>query len=435
MKRLALPASILLILIGLASRGYAVDIPLTITNREAVAKDGEPITTGVPFAEGVLRNTALVRLMSGSTEVPAQYLPTAHWPDGSIRWLLLDFQMNLSASGSSQVTLQTGAAPAAVSGIVIDDQPGSLTVNTRATSYSFSKSEFSLGGRSFQVTSGGRTYRAVPASGGWSVEERGPMKCVVRVEGNWLEGSNSLANDLIRFRARLVFYRDKSFIRVYCTFRNNNSFGWDGTARQLDLVLTGTSFGIPLLPSDGNYVFGSGVEKTWELIVPASGSPAVRDSRYNPDGTLAANYTAPPPLAAASPEYYASTRAWGRIALPVSNLPAERQPDFDRFEKLQRAKVIPADLENPPGRTGITLWSHLNRDIGTWNDYGDLRWAGDTGEFSGNHYDWIYGMYLQFLRTGRLAFADAARVLARHEIDFDIYHTNGDSPAFNYQKN
>ena len=40
-----------------------------------------------------------------------------------------------------------------------------------------------------------------------------------------------------------------------------------------------------------------------------------------------------------------------------------------------------------------------------------------------------------FLRTGRLAFADAARVLARHEIDFDIYHTNGDSPAFNYQKN
>ena len=137
----------------------------------------------------------------------------------------------------------------------------------------------------------------------------------------------------------------------------------------------------------------------------------------------------------ADPSYYASTRAWGVIAPPVQN-GGELQADFDRFERIQRAKVIASDLEDPPNTSGITLWSHLAQDLDSWNDYGDLRWDGNgCGSLSGNHYDWSYGMYLQLMRTGRLEFADAARVFARHEIDFDVYHTGDDGEAYNFQKN
>ena len=432
---IALLAPVLLSSVEPGSTVSAIDVPLTVVNREAAAIAGAPITTGVPFARGVLRDSQQVRITRSGSEIPSQFLPTAYWPDGSIRWLLVDFQTDLTASGSSQVTLQTGVAPSAVAGITIDDRAETLTVNTRATTFSFSKSAFLVGGNEFRVTSGGHTYRAVPASGAWFVEERGAMKVVVRVEGNWYEGSSILRDSLIRFRARLFFYRDKSDIRLQLTFRNNSSFGWDGISGQPDLHLTGATFGIPLLPPGGDYVFGSGVEKTWEVIAPLSGSLTLRESRYNADGTLAANFTAPAPLAVASPQYYASTRAWGRVALPLTGLPADRQPDFDRFEKFQRALVTNNDLENPPGRTGITLWGHLSTDLASWHDYGDQRWAGDFGDLSGNHYDWSYGMYLQFFRTGRLAFLDMARVLARHEIDFDIYHTNADGTAYNYQKN
>jgi hypothetical protein len=115
---------------------------------------------------------------------------------------------------------------------------------------------------------------------------------------------------------------------------------------------------------------------------------------------------------------------------------ADRQEDFDRFERLHRALVVPADVEDPPGLRGTTVWSHLAQDLESWNDYGDLRWDGNgCGTLSGNHYDWSYGMALHFLRTGRLDFTDAARLFARHEEDLDVYHTAADGAAFSFQKN
>ncbi len=413
---------------------YGLDVPLTIANRDSMARDREPITSGVPFAQGVLKNPGSVRLLLNGVEIPAQFLPTAYWPDKSIRWLLSDFQINLTASGTSTVTLQTGVEPIPVSGIIVGDQANQLTINTRVSTFAFNKKEFTVNGSGFEVSSGGSSYRAVPASNGWMIEEQGPMKVVIRVDGNW---NRTLSNSLNRFRARLIFYRDKSEIRIFLTFRNNNSYGWnpEGPPGKPDLILTGARFGIDLLKPGTHYVFGSGVEKTWELIMPLNGRPVVVDSRYAGNGSVAPGYTTPRPLAASSPDYYSSTNAWGPIVPALSGFPAGQQADFNLFEKLQRAKVIQSDVENLPGQPGITLWKYLYQDIKSWHDYGDLRWGGDFGSLSGNHYDWSYGMYLQFMRTGRLAFADAARVFARHEIDMDIYHTGADGEAYNYQKN
>lgn len=415
-------------------RSYGLDVALTVANREAKAKTAECITSGIPFAQGILKDAGSLRLLSGGIEIPAQFLPTAYWPDKSIRWLLTDFQVSLPASGSVALTLQTGRAAAPVSGITVSNQANQLTINTRAATFVFNKKKFVVHGSTFEVTSSGKTYRAVPPSNGWTIEERGPMKVIVRVDGTW---SKTLKNNLNRFRARLVFYRDKSDIRAFLTFRNNNSFGWDpgGRPGKPDLVLTGARFGINLLKPGAKYVFGSGVEKTWEISIAANGQPAIIENRYAGNGSIAPGYAAARLLAVATPSYYSSTRAWGPIVPPLSGFPAEQQADFDLFEKLQRAKVIQADVQNPPNIIGETLWQHLYQDIRSWHDYGDLRWGGDYGSLSGNHYDWSMGMYLQFMRTGRLPFADAARVFACHEIDMDIYHTGADGYAYNYQKN
>ena len=102
---------------------------------------------------------------------------------------------------------------------------------------------------------------------------------------------------------------------------------------------------------------------------------------------------------------------------------------------MQRSKVDPGAVENPPNLIGITAFGHLAQDLGSWNNYGCLRWGGEQGPWSGNHYDWSYGIYLQTMRTGNLRFANLARVMARHEIDLDVYHTRADGPAYNRQKN
>lgn len=410
-----------------------MDVPLTVENPENIAKVAEPITSGVPFAQGALTDAGKVRILLGAREIASQFKATAHWADGSIRWLLCDFQLDLAAGGTSMVTLQTGTPPMQPSGMIISDLAETLSVNTGSASFTFNKSELALRGHAFQATYGGNAYTAVPDL--WTIEENGPMKVVARVDGKWFHGASPLRDNVIGFRARLFFFRDKSEVRLALTFRNNNSFGfYEGLNAQPDLVITGLQFGTPLLPAGGNYHFGSGVEKTFQILVTSAGTVLVKDTRYGGDGRVASGYTADRPLAAAAPSYYAATGAWGRFVPPLSGQPPDRQGDFDRFEKLQRAKVNAADLENPTNITGITAFQHLFQDVSSWHDYGDLRWGGSWGPWSSNHYDWSYGMYLHFMRTGLLPFANLARVLARHEIDLDIYHTNRDAPAFNYQK-
>ena len=86
----------------------ALDIPLTIANREAVAKTAEPITSGVPFAEGVVTAITQVRLLQNNVEIPAQFKILARWPDNSIRWLLVDFQTDIPASGARPSSSRQG---------------------------------------------------------------------------------------------------------------------------------------------------------------------------------------------------------------------------------------------------------------------------------------------------------------------------------------
>lgn len=408
----------------------ALDVPLTITNREAVPRAQQPVTGGVPFARGVLADTSRVRLLRGSSEVAAQFLTTASWPDGSVRWLLVDTQVDLPSSGSAALTLKTDQAPQSVSGVSYSDSSGSLTVNTGTRQFSFQKSELRPGGITFEVVSGGTTYRATPDS--WVVEESGPMKLLVRVDGSF---TPAFASALVRFRARMTFFRNRSDARVALTFQNRTGFNWEGSRPPgLSIDLTEARFGTALV-AGGGHIFGPGVEKTWRVALPATGAPVPLESRYAANGSVAAGYSAPDPLLVAAPAYYASTKAGGVIALPPQN-GGDMQTDFDRFERIQRAKVIAAEVEDPPNITGMTVWGHLSQDLGSWNDYGDLRWDGNgCGTLSGNHYDWSYGMYLQFMRSGRLEFADAARVFAGHEVDLDVYHTGDDGTAYNFQKN
>src|SRR6185295_12171560 len=56
------------------------------------ARVGEPITVGVPFPRGAVKDAARIALVEDDRAVAVQALPTELWPDGSIRWALLDFQ-------------------------------------------------------------------------------------------------------------------------------------------------------------------------------------------------------------------------------------------------------------------------------------------------------------------------------------------------------
>lgn len=73
----------------------------------------EPVTLGVPFARGVLpSNESLVLRDEREQVLPLQTRPLTHWPDGSIKWLLCDFQADLPAVQKSVFRLMAAGAEA-----------------------------------------------------------------------------------------------------------------------------------------------------------------------------------------------------------------------------------------------------------------------------------------------------------------------------------
>ena len=57
------------------------------------ARECEPITIGVPFPRGAVKDPGHIALVDDDrAAVAVQALATEVWPDGSVRWALLDFQ-------------------------------------------------------------------------------------------------------------------------------------------------------------------------------------------------------------------------------------------------------------------------------------------------------------------------------------------------------
>jgi len=70
------------------------------------------VTSGYPFAPGEIRNTQKIRVAVAGKNVPIQAKPLAFWPDGSFKWVLLTFPVDASRAVAScpapRVSLRNG---------------------------------------------------------------------------------------------------------------------------------------------------------------------------------------------------------------------------------------------------------------------------------------------------------------------------------------
>ena len=103
-------AAILTVLITFqASTIAAGELRLSVTEPTGVARSGWPVTSGIPLARGALSHSENVTLASDTGKmIPVQAEALSRWPDGSIRWLLVDFQTSLEANATSMFTLRYG---------------------------------------------------------------------------------------------------------------------------------------------------------------------------------------------------------------------------------------------------------------------------------------------------------------------------------------
>ena len=77
-----------------------IPIPIVFTHDPARKPRCWPVTRGVPLPEGMLPGTEKLRVLDHyGVGVPAQFRVLARWPDGTIKWVLVDFQADAASSG------------------------------------------------------------------------------------------------------------------------------------------------------------------------------------------------------------------------------------------------------------------------------------------------------------------------------------------------
>jgi YetA-like protein len=193
----------------------------------------EPLTVGMPFPPGVVHDPDALRLVDQSGHpLPLQARLLDAWPDGSARWVLLDFQVS-TASGSGQASLRLalpGEKPTEFPRLAVSEEGDALVVDTGAARF-----RLKAGGPfpfdevrspSHVVLDPGRSgLRVTDAKGrekrlrvtAVTMEQSGPLRAVARLEGriaNVEEG-----RDLVLV-ARLHFYAGAPSVRFDLTLRN-----------------------------------------------------------------------------------------------------------------------------------------------------------------------------------------------------------------------
>ena len=203
-------------------------------------RTAEPVTCGVPWPRGVVGPDARLALVDGAGRAQlVQSRVLDRWPDGSVRWALLDWQVSVDDGATCLAGVAAGADPAGTpGGLVAELLDGRLAVDTGAARFSES-----VGGRlPFDevavsrrpaidpersglrvVDAAGRRYRAEIRR--LELAEAGPVRVAVRLGGRLVTPEGPPLADLT---AWLHLFRGSAAVRLELTITNPRPAGHPG---------------------------------------------------------------------------------------------------------------------------------------------------------------------------------------------------------------
>lgn len=283
-----------LCLATLPFRAAALDVALTVNEPAGVARRGWPVTSGVPVARGELREAGGVALRGpDGADVPVQTDVLARWPDGSVRWLLVDFQADLRAKETKAFRLHDGSpvAPAGAA-LRVTAEAARTVLETGPLRLELSREGFDPFGAVWLDRNGDGRFaadeRVTRTSGGPFVrdprgarfeagrfpaeiviEESGPLRAAVRVTGRHAAADGTLFSYVMRLHA----FRGQPFVRCQYTFINDRQDTVMAAVNELGLGATlAAEAGVPAAARIGGET--SGVQRVLQID----------EARYERDG-------------------------------------------------------------------------------------------------------------------------------------------------------
>jgi hypothetical protein len=254
--------------------GKIFAVPLSIRDNSGYDRVRWPVSMGVPLPPGVVRDTGTLRLTDAQGRtIPGQFhvLSRHSGRDDSLRWVLLDFQIDLAAGGETRVVLRNdGKASDPGAAIAVKTTADHIHIDTGPLQAIIPRNSGRLLER---VTVQGQTVLdardgdgvhlrsgAVPEMerfrgprwnpAGWEkerttekiaivetdyrsdptrdvvVETDGPLRTVVRIRGQHLpaaSGAGIVDGGLYNYTVRLTFYRGHPYIHLQYDIENSDA--------------------------------------------------------------------------------------------------------------------------------------------------------------------------------------------------------------------
>ncbi len=180
-----------------------------------------PITFGVPFPPGELRQTDRLRLLDGANELPIQTRKTAGWPDGTVRWVLADTLLPGPPAQSLKLSWEN-PTPRTEAAMSTELQEARFLADTGVARFDLpTRPGAELDAIEVAAPFPGRLaiqlrrpdqVRA-PRLSAFEVEESGPVRTVVRIAGEF-PGSR------LRTTARFHFFAGTALLKLDLTIEN-----------------------------------------------------------------------------------------------------------------------------------------------------------------------------------------------------------------------
>lgn len=188
----------------------------------------EPVSIGIPLPRGFVEDPSRLGLYGPDGRLPLQSRALDRWPDGSIRWALLDFQADFDKEGQPyEVRSDAATEITASQELSVSEAAGEVVVNTGAATFRMGPGR-AFPFREIAQSSGAEGVRGEltvsgPGGASWKVaiervvvEEAGTLRVAVALHGR-IDGDGK---PQLEVSGRLHFFAGSPTVKVILTVRN-----------------------------------------------------------------------------------------------------------------------------------------------------------------------------------------------------------------------
>ena len=215
---------VVLIALSGVARGAMTPVTVAVREPDGVARQHWPLTVSVPVARGAMRpgDPVVVRDETG-TALPVQDRVLSAWQDGSVRWLLVDTQVDLRPNQERRLRVEHGTAVHPRAPLAVKAGAERVEVDTGALRFAVPRDHFALleglqpagekrplGGAVGSLLVAGERRGDAQRPVDVRILEQGPLRTRLALTGTYGNGFD--------YEIRLDAYAGQPFVRVLHTF-------------------------------------------------------------------------------------------------------------------------------------------------------------------------------------------------------------------------